>query len=193
MHIQVYDSHVSIRRLSIYVKDFQWKSSSYLHTFQISFMNCYGAKVSGRRIQNGIGNVLIPICLMTKQEAFSPTETWNQTSLAAKDSFILCLHNRSKSWVDINIFFDFTRRKLRSSGLICKGTKCLVEIWMRNRYDWRQYWLKELFYVICVGLLTERCKQYFSFWEPGNWENFLWSHDILCKISLLPMICWKKV
>ena len=50
-----------------------------------------------QQLQDGIGNVLLPICLVTKQKVFSPTETSNQTGLAGKYSSFLYLITRIQS------------------------------------------------------------------------------------------------
>ena len=74
-----------------------------------------------------IGNVLLPVCLVTKQKVFSPTETSNQTGLAGKYSSYFeiwwtyfegnKIHDIAGRDLDGIMFFDW--KKYRLNGVIC--------------------------------------------------------------------------
>ena len=90
----------------------------------------WGEKVLERLTQNSAGNAMLPICLVIKQAAFSPTKTSSQTCLAGNYLSFPFLFTRIKSLVDINVFL--TLQDKYCSGAL-KATELmlwLVEIWM---------------------------------------------------------------
>ena len=147
MQRAIYWKELAKRQQFYLCNNWVWPRKLRIHSASLSSMNFLKFKdCFEEQLQNGIGNVLLPICLVTNERFLFWPRPQIKKGLAGKySSFLRLLYQKSKlSWYQC--YSEFMRRKVRSDGLsyflILKKTKLriwLFEILMGCCFDWWKY------------------------------------------------------